>query len=481
MRVSPLIGPLAVMLAALLLWGVACAEDAAPQQLGLYDGAVGGQLDEIAEKSITRAKPEGMENAPWPLVRARIEQMTGMQVRVDEQAMTDCGIDFGDDIVIPLWLEGETVAFVATLLSRQIGGGYEFVWYVEEGLLTLTTLEKANETYVTRQYPIGDLLSQDCDSETIIFLLEESTSGPWDADEPGTGTISEVGNVLFVRQTHRVQQEVAEILAGLRRQDSVVLTNCSAEDLRLRRLLEEKRISFDFPDNTLQEVVDWLQQETGVMIRLDLQALTDAGLDNEARLSVRAVNLPLHVALQQMLSDVNGTELAVVVSHEECLITTVEKANLHYETVLYRVGQLGMTGDRLNEFVAMLERETSGPWEADEPGTGTIAGIEPRSILAVRHTQRVHREILEILRGLRPASTAPPLATARPVAARIAHAAPHSEAVGQVPAAASVPTASLTPSNRQSFAAATWGVIEGYAPLLMALLLGCATGYFYRH
>ena len=485
MRPSPSISQLGVMLAALLLGGVVIAEDAAPRKLGLYDGAVGVKRDEIAEKSVTRVNPETMENAPWPLVRARIEQMTGMQVVVDEQSFTDAGIDLGKDTIIPLWLKGETVTYLATLLTRQLGDT-QVAWIVQDGLVTLTTQEKANGTYITRQYPIGDLLSEELDSTMIIALLEQTTRGPWDADEPGTGTLSIVGNLLYIRQTHRMHQAVAEILAGLRRQDPIVLTNCSAEDLRQRRVLEEKHVSYEFPDNTLKEVAAWLEAATGAKFRLDQQALTDAGLDEDTRVNARAVNLPLHVALQQMLSNVNGTELTVQVSDEECLITTKEKADLMYETVLYRVGPLGMTGERLTEFVAMLEQETSGPWDADEPGTGTIVFMKTGNIVTVWQIQRVHREILEILRGLRPTPTVPPQSSARPVAApsaSLARATPQSETIMQVRAAHSAPssTGSLLQSIRQPFAAVTWDSIANYAPLLMALLLGCAAGYIGRH
>ncbi len=482
MCASPSISQLGVMLAAILLAGVVQAEEAALRKPGLYDGAVGVQLDEIAERSVTRVNPETMENAPWPLVKARIEQMTGMQVLVDEQALTDAGIEVNEHTVIPQWLKGETVIYLATLLSHQFGET-QVVWYAQEGLLNLTTEEKANETYVTRQYPIGDLLSDDCGPEAIIVILEQTTRGPWDADEPGTGTLSMVGNLLFVRQTHRMQQAVAEILAGLRRQDPVVLTNCSAEDLRLRRLLEEKQISFEFPDNTLHDVAKWLEATTGAKFRLDQQALTDAGLDQDTRVSVILANLPLQVALQQLLSNVNGTPLTVHVSHEECLITTEEKAMEKYETVLYRVGPFGMTGERLNEFVAMLEQETSGPWDADEPGTGTIAGIEPRSILVVWQTQRVHREILEILRGLRPTPTVPPQSTSRQVASPVALATPQNEPIKQVHAARPAPSAvgALAQSLRKPLTAVTWESLADYAPLLLALLLGCATGYICRH
>ena len=72
----PSISQMGVMLVALLIGGATFAEEAAPRKPGLYDGAVGVQRDEIAEKSLTRVNPETMENAPWPLVMARNEKMT---------------------------------------------------------------------------------------------------------------------------------------------------------------------------------------------------------------------------------------------------------------------------------------------------------------------------------------------------------------------------------------------------------------------
>ena len=130
MCASPSISQLWVMLAALWLGGAVLAEEAAPRKPSLYDGAVGVQRDELAEKSLTRVNPERMENAPWPLVMARIEQMTGMQVWVDEQALTDAGIEVNEDTIVPQWLKGETVTYLATLLSRQMRDT-RLAWFVQ--------------------------------------------------------------------------------------------------------------------------------------------------------------------------------------------------------------------------------------------------------------------------------------------------------------------------------------------------------------
>ncbi len=480
MVTSPSISQLCVMLAVLLLGGAVFAEDAASRRPGLYDGTVGVQRDEIVEKSLKGRNPETMEDAPLKDIFARVEQITGMQVWIDNEAIRDTGNTLETEKTYQSWLQGETVTQLGHRLSRLVVGT-PLAWIAHNGVLTLTTEEKSQGQFVTRQYPIGDLLSDQCDATTIMFLLEQSATGPWSSDEPGGGTLSMVGHQLFVRQTHRNQQAVAEILAGLRRNEPVVVMNCTDEDLRLRRMLEQRRISLDFSDNTLKEVIEYIGFETDARIRIDTQTLADAGLDEETRVVARAVNLPLIVALQTILRDVNGTELTVIVANEECLITTAEAANEMYETVLYRVGPLGMTGEKLNEFVAMLEQETSGPWDADEPGTGTICGIAPRSLLAVRQVQRVHREILEILRDLRPKSAATPVA--QTAASQITSAIQsHSNPMSPKASVALVKTPTFRlPRIPNLFAAVTWEVVWDYAPLLMALLVGGVAGYIGRH
>lgn len=466
-------------LAMLLLAGSLAAEEVPPEKPGLYDGAVGIKRDEVIEKSLTGRNPERLENATLRQVVARVEQLTQLQVWLDAEALTEAGIDLGQETIVPLWSEGETLTQLQNHLSDQTG--CLLAWVVHEGGVTLTTEEKSFLTYDTKQYPVGDLLSQGLTPQMLIELLEQESSGPWENDEPGTGTIHPIGNLLFVRQTHRIHQEVAEMLTALRRDDPVVFTHRSDEDMRLTRFLEEKIVSFDWPDVTIQAFTDQIQEMTGAKFRLDMQAITDAGISGDTRLEARAVNLSLFVALQHNLSHVHGTELTVQVTDEECLITTAEQANQRYETVLYHVGEWGITGENVDEFAALLELETSGPWDADEPGTGSISCIQPRSILVIRQVPRVHREILEILRDLRPKITLSPVAL--PTAAV-------SEPVAQAHSEDSAPQSPESPVPITTFrlprmphlgARVTWDDLGIYALLLMALLVGGASGYLGRH
>ena len=465
-------GPLWLILICLMFGESVPAEVAPRQKPGLYDGAVGLKRDEIVDQSQGCLNPSTMEGATLTDVLKRIEELTHLQVWIDRQAFEDAGIDLKNDKFVSAWSAGETIAQLTHHLSET--ADVEFAWIVNEGVATLTTAEKADESYTTKQYPVGDLLAVERDPRTLINLLQIESSGPWDADEPGTGTLSLFNNHLYVRQSRRLHMEVADVLAGLRRKEPIVLLNCSDEELRIRRLLEERLVHLEFPDNTLGEVVNFLAETTGARIRLHERELTNAGVSAETRLeTIILEEIPLGTALKTSLRHVDGVELEVHVSNEECLITTAEMVNQKYETVLYRVGAWGITGGDVDEFAALLERETTGPWDADEQGTGTISVLESLGVLAVRQTQPVHREILQILRNL---PSQPTSHQTVPVDHSVSHPfVPNIVALAASEAAE--PSAQLLP---QPLAAKPWEDSQVDTPLLLALIVGCATGYVGR-
>lgn len=120
---------------------------------------------------------------------------------------------------------------------------------------------------------------------------------------------------------------------------SVDLHKESANEQKISRALDQQT-SLEFPDNTLKEVVDFITQLHNIPIRLDEQALTDAGLDADARVNLVISGITLRSALKLLLENVNGTELTYVIEDEVMKITTAEKANENYQTRVYPVGDL---------------------------------------------------------------------------------------------------------------------------------------------
>lgn len=120
---------------------------------------------------------------------------------------------------------------------------------------------------------------------------------------------------------------------------SVDLHKDSPNEQKISRALDQQT-SLEFPDNTLKEVVDYINQLHNIPIRLDEQALTDAGLDADTRVNLVISGISLRSALKLLLENVNGTELTYVIEDEVMKITTAEKANEKYQTRVYPVGDL---------------------------------------------------------------------------------------------------------------------------------------------
>lgn len=379
--------------------GVTLAEQIVPQVIP-YQGAAALSAD--LSTPLLKTAPRRMENLTLREIAAAIEELTDLQVRIDWQAFSDAGLDGSLDQIIPLWDEGETIE----RLADRMESGTELTWTSQDGVLTLTTAEYANERYSTARYFIGDLLKTDRSADSIIELLQAETSGPWDIDEPGTGTISSFGNHLFIRQTLKIHREVEGLLAAFRRTEPILLLERTEADLAIIKLLDEHKVSYDWPDVTLGRFQSKLQELVGCRVELDEQALTDAGLDADARLNARARNLRLGVALNRDLENVNGTGVTFSVRHGILWLTTTEKADETYETVVYNLESLGITGPRIDELIELLKNDTGGPWHEDEPGTGTIMRLPSDNRFVVRQTRRVHSEILGIISSLRDRPTA---------------------------------------------------------------------------
>ena len=120
---------------------------------------------------------------------------------------------------------------------------------------------------------------------------------------------------------------------------SVDLHKDSQNEQKISRALDQQT-SLEFPDNTLKEVVQFIEQQHNIPIRLDEQALTDAGLDAETRINLVISGITLRSALKLMLENVNGTPLTFVIEDEVMKITTEEKALEKYQTRVYPVGDL---------------------------------------------------------------------------------------------------------------------------------------------
>ncbi|RMG36532.1 MAG: hypothetical protein D6725_10405, partial [Planctomycetota bacterium] len=152
-------------------------------------------------------EPTEFEFADTPLVDACnfIAYQHRIEIRVDRKALEEDGLD---NPRVNEAIAGLPLHRALTIALRPLN----LTWYVEDGLVYVTTPEAYRRHLVTESYDVTPLMRAGIDAQRLRELLLQCTSGTWSTD---AGTVSFVGNVLVVRQTYHVQCEIADLLRSL--------------------------------------------------------------------------------------------------------------------------------------------------------------------------------------------------------------------------------------------------------------------------
>jgi hypothetical protein len=123
-----------------------------------------------------------------------IQENQKIPVLFDATALSDEGIPLGEPVVdrlkdAPLYL----------LLNRLRSLG--LAWYMEDGILHVTTTVAAEERLNTRTYNLADLLDAGYEAEALSDTILHATSGPWSVISGAGGETQWLGEVQVVRHT----------------------------------------------------------------------------------------------------------------------------------------------------------------------------------------------------------------------------------------------------------------------------------------
>jgi hypothetical protein len=139
-------------------------------------------------------------------------------IQLDVKALEDMSI--GTDTPVTRNVEGISLRSALRLMLASL----DLTYIIKDEVLLITTPDVASNTFVTKIYPVGDLTArQDAaageDFESLIQVIR-STIAPkaWS----GAGGMANVvplpaARALVIMQTDDAQQEIGELLAGLRR------------------------------------------------------------------------------------------------------------------------------------------------------------------------------------------------------------------------------------------------------------------------
>ncbi|MEX0716861.1 MAG: hypothetical protein WD066_09750 [Planctomycetaceae bacterium] len=372
------------------------------------------------------------------LVIADLARRADVRHWIDDDALEIEGIDA--DAPVTEAFSDVTIETALEMLLPQL----DLDWYIEDGILKITSSSQAGEVFVTHSYAAGPLIRaideaikklpppdelgyrhlppeqraalQAMNSyafpfgpqgpETwLIDAIENETAGPWIDVEGVGGSIDSFENVFVIRQTRRNHDEIAALLAALAEAAAAEpgprsfpvrpATYPAAADEAVRKGLE-RPVSAEYHELPLHAVLGAVFQQARVPFRIDREALRSARVEPDAPVSVRQTDVPLRVALRLILEPLG---LCVVPSYGTALIRTEEAAAELRHTVVYDVRDLTPHGDA-TQLIDVIENQTSGPWLNINGVGGSITPL-PNGLLVIRHSGSGHDEVAELLGDLR--------------------------------------------------------------------------------
>lgn len=174
---------------------------------------------------------------------------------------------------------------------------------------------------------------------------------------------------------------------------------------KLRQILE-RPTTVDFVETPLLAVLEFLKDTHQIDIEVDQRALDDLGIAIDTPITRELTDVSLRAVLDLILHDL---DLTYRIDSEVLIVTSLEEAETQLEVVIYPVGDLLPTpqdGEFCHRaFMDMIVTKTS-PTSWDEVGgPGSINGF--RDAVVVLQTEEVHRQIDELLQGLRQLSHTP--------------------------------------------------------------------------
>jgi hypothetical protein len=165
----------------------------------------------------------------------------------------------------------------------------------------------------------------------------------------------------------------------------------------------------EFSEQPLADVVNQLQEEYQIPIKLDKPALDAIGIRADEPATISVNNVSLKAALRLMLKSL---QLTYVIQDEVLIITTPDEADKMLVTCVYDVRDLAAANKQpepkgasaradYNPLIgAITECIAKDTWHENGGGDAAIRPLQP-GLLVISQTAAVHEEICELLAAIR--------------------------------------------------------------------------------
>jgi hypothetical protein len=353
-------------------------------------------------------------------------------IRLDRRALDELSID-PSTTTVTFSVSDISAKSALNLMLHQVG----LTWTIySEVLLITSAAELENPEFMVRRiYDVADLVTvenvpEECDYDSLIDLITNTIRPNSWTDLGGPGVIREYPTqgikALVVTQTLQVQDEVAELLAGLRALRDARQKNSagpretnqitppaptrgiSPAEEKIRQLLHQP-IEVHFKATPLTDAAAWLQKQEGFTVKVDAKALAELNVDPSVPVTLDLKTLEMQNALEQMLRE---HELTWTVKNDCLIITTPAAAETddYLSTRVYDVSDLiafhDARGAPITDPDKLVELITNTvlpqSWEEiGGPGKIRSSAKNGLQVLVIYQTWRTHEMIEDLLANLR--------------------------------------------------------------------------------
>ncbi len=347
----------------------------------------------------TLMPPPLAEKLTWEFTEMPLDEMLAefsrrveMPLLIDVVSLNDIGMPEDEPV------SDRLLNLPAYLLLDRLASPYALGWYVDDGFVVVTAKVHAEDRLTLRSLVLTDLMEEGYEPDVLIDLIQTVTEGNWEDIDGIGGTVSRVGDVIFVRQSDRMHRQVAALLQTLRHHGRETCVLAPPVHATIREKLMTP-IMVEFDRVPLQTALSQLSDKIGTDIRIDEVSLTDVGIPTDEPVTLTMRDKSVETALRFLLQPL---ELTAVPDLGRLLVTTTEVAEARWQVVLHDVSDVCKSKDQTEQLSRAILNETGGPWE-DIDGVGGVIKVPVSGIMVVRQTEKQLQEVRELLAAYRQA------------------------------------------------------------------------------
>lgn len=319
-----------------------------------------------------------------------LRQQQQIGVLIDGRALDDEGILLNEPITDSLDEEP-----LYLLLNRLQAVG--LAWYFSDGNVHLTSLQAAEDRLATQHYNLGELLDAGFDAAVLTNVITTAVAPDTWEEAGGTASFILLADVLFVRQSDRIQAEVAGLLAALKTHGRRTFTFDAPQNERIRQRLEEKTVRVNFHNVPLVDAIAELAKQAECEIRIDAGSLQRSRVRERTPVTLELTDQKLRTTLLALLRDL---DLGWIIRDGVLWIVLSQDANELLKTAVYDVRDLARDDDESAALGhAIVSQTAPEDWEI-AGGTGTMTFAKP-GVLIIHQSEANHDAILQLLENYR--------------------------------------------------------------------------------